>query len=157
MASGWTNKGAWTAMNVFLGNATEPTTFYVALVTSATTPDVDKNTLSEFTEIAAGSGYSTGGLALARTIAGGGLDWASITEDDTDNRAEAIAESIVWTASGGSIPASGSGARWALLTDDNGTVGSRVVYAWWDLASDRTVSDGQTLTISTAELRATPA
>jgi hypothetical protein len=140
-----------------LTNVTEPTSFYITLVTSATTPTVDHNTLSEFTEITAGNGFTSGGLAIARTVASGGLDWASATEDDTDNRAEFILESAVWTASGGTIPASGSGARWALLTDDNGTVGSRQVLAWFDLSSDRSVSDTQTLTLTGAELRLTPA
>lgn len=157
MASGWTNRGAQLAQAAYLANGTEPTNFYVALVTSATTPTVDHNTLSEFTEIAAGNGYSTGGLSVARAIAGGGLDWASVTEDDTDNRSEAVLENVVWTASGGPIPASGGGARWALLTTDEGTVGNRQVVLWWDLVSDRTVSDGQTLAISAAESRATPA
>jgi hypothetical protein len=157
VASGVTNRGAFLIGSAMLTNGTEPTNFYIALVTSATTPTVDHNTLSEFTEIAAGNGYTSGGLIIARTVAGAGLDWASATEDDTDNRAEFILESAVWTASGGPIPASGSGARWALLTDDNGTVGSRQVLAWWDLVSDRSVGDGQTLTISAAEIRATPA
>lgn len=157
MASGVTNRGAYLIGGMALTNAAEPTNYYIALVTSATTPTVDHNTLSEFTEIAAGNGYSSGGLSIARTVAGAGLDWASATEDDTDNRAEFILENAVWTASGGPIPASGGGARWALLTDDNGTVGSRQVLAWWDLVSDRSVSDGQTLTVASAEIRATPA
>jgi hypothetical protein len=157
MASGVTNRGAFLIAGASLTNATEPTNFYIALVTSATTPTVDHNTLSEFTEIANGNGYTTGGLIIARTVAGGGLDWASATEDDTDNRAEFILEDAVWTASGGSLPASGNGARWALLLDDNVTVGDRQVYVWWDLVSDRTVSVGQTITVSAAEVRATPA
>jgi hypothetical protein len=40
-----------------------------------------------------------------------------------------------------------------VLTDDNATVANREVFVCWDLASDRSVSDGQTLTIQNAELR----
>ena len=62
---------------------------------------------------------------------------------------------VVWTASGGPIPASGNGARYAVLTDDNVTQGSREVYFYWDLVSDRSVSSGQTLTLQDMETRVT--
>ena len=153
MASGITNKGAFHFQTLALSNATEPTNYYIALCTSAVTPDVDTNTLSQLTQVTAGGGYTDGGLIIARTIAGAGLDWASITEDDTDNRSEAILENVVWTATATGI----TGARWAVLTDDNGTVGSRLVLAWWDLSSDRSVTDTQTLTLTGCELRITPA
>jgi hypothetical protein len=58
----------------------------------------------------------------------------------------------VWTASTGPLPASGGGARYAVLTDDNGTVSSREVLAYFDLVSDRVVSDGQTITLQDSEL-----
>ena len=51
------------------------------------------------------------------------------------------------------IPISGSGARSAVFTDDNVTIGSREVENYWDLVSDRSVSDGQTLTLQDCELR----
>ena len=41
-----------------------------------------------------------------------------------------------------------AGARWALLTDDNVTVGSREVWYFFDLSSSRSVTDTQILTIS---------
>jgi hypothetical protein len=59
---------------------------------------------------------------------------------------------VAWTASGGNIPASGDGARYAVLTDDNGTVASREVFQWWDLSSDRTVSDSQVLTLQDLQI-----
>jgi len=34
-------------------------------------------------------------------------------------------------------------------------LGSRLVYAYWDLISDRSVVDGQTLTLQNCELRLT--
>jgi hypothetical protein len=82
-------------------------------------------------------------------------DFDVITEDDTNDWGRVQVKDLVWTASGGPIPASGDGARYAIFTDDNGTIGSREVYAYWDLTSDRTVSDGQTLTLQDCELRIT--
>jgi hypothetical protein len=149
--AGWTNKGKYQIMDEYFRNATEPTNFYVALVTSASAPTADTNTLSQLTEIAANNGYTTGGYQLARNS----TDFDSLTENDTDDRGDLQIKDIVWTASGGPIPASGNGARYAVLTDDNGTVGSRLVLAWWDLTSDRSVSDGQTLTLQNCELRLT--
>ena len=62
---------------------------------------------------------------------------------------------MVWTASGGTLPGSGDGARYAVLTDDNVTQDDREVWCYWDLSSDRVVSDTQTLTLSDLELRFT--
>jgi hypothetical protein len=148
MASGWTNKGKAHVLGIVFRNAAEKTNYYVALVTSAAAPDADTNTLSQLTEIAAGSGYTTGGYQLTPNS----TDFDTLTEDDSGNLGLIQIKDIVWTASGGSIPASGNGARYAVLTDDNGTVGSREVYAWWDLTSDRSVSVGQTLTLQNCEL-----
>jgi hypothetical protein len=130
-------------------NGTEPTTFYVALVTSATAPTADTNTLGDLTQIAAGNGYTSGGIAVARNS----TDFDTLTEDDTNDRGDLQIKDLTWTASGGSIPGSGNGARYAVLTDDNATVNSREVYAYWDLTSDRSVSTGQTLTLQNLEIR----
>ena len=151
MAGGWTNKGKYHVHNVVWRNGTEPTNYYLALVTSATAPTADTNTLSQLTEIAAGNGYTTGGYSLARNS----TDFDVLTEDDTGDQAYIQLKDIAWTASGGNLPSSGNGARWAVLTDDNGTVGSREVYAWFDLTADRTVSDGQTLTLQNCQLNIT--
>lgn len=150
MASGVTNRGKFWLLNQQFRNPTEPTVLYVALCTSAATPTVDINTFSELTEIAAGNGYTAGGISLARNS----TDFDVLTEDDATDVAFVQIKDVVWTASGGTLPASGGGARWAILTDDNATQGSREVYAWWDLASDRTVSSGQTLTLQNCEIRA---
>jgi hypothetical protein len=148
---GWTNKGKFRTLDIAFRNATEPTVFYVALATSATAPTADTNTLSQLTQIATGNGYVDGGISIARNS----TDFDSITENDTDDRGELQIKDTIWTAAGGPIPSSGNGARWAVLTDDNVTVGSREVYAYWDLVSDRSVSDGQTLTLQNLELRLT--
>jgi hypothetical protein len=146
---GWTNRGKYNTLNLAFRNAAEPTNFYVALFTSATAPTADLNTKSELTEIASGNGYTTGGISLGRDA----TDFDVLTEDDANDRALIQIRDLVWTASGGSLPASGNGARYACLTDDNATQGSREVWAYWDLTSDRTVSSGQTLTLQNCELR----
>lgn len=149
--AGFTNKGKHHLLDQVFRNGTEPTNYYVALVTSAVAPDADTNTLSQLTEIAAGNGYTSGGISLSKNS----TDFDSLVENDTNDRGEIQIKDLVWTASGGSIPASGNGARYAVLTDDNATVGSRIVIAFWDLTSDRVISSGQTLTLQNCELRLT--
>lgn len=127
----------------------KPTNLYVALVTSASAPVADTNTKTELTEIAAGNGYTEGGYQLDWNS----TDWDVWTEDDANDRALIQLKDIVWTASGGSIPDSGDGARYAVLTDDNATQADREIYHYWDLSSDRIVSDSQTLTLQNCELR----
>lgn len=78
-----------------------------------------------------------------------------LTEDDTSDVAYVQVKDVVWTAAGGALPVSGNGARYAVLLDDNATVGLRQVIAFWDLSSDRSVSSGQTLTLQNLELRLT--
>lgn len=147
--AGWTNRGKYNTLAEKYRAATAPTNYYVALLTSATAPTADSNLMSDHTEIAAGNGYTSGGYSLARNA----TDFDVLTEDDTNDRALVQVKDVVWTAAGGAIPASGSGARYAVLLDDNVTVGSREIDTYWDLASDRAVSDGQTLTLQNLEIR----
>lgn len=151
--AGVTNRGKFMIFDGYFRNvaAQIPTTFYVALCTSATAPTADTNTLSELTQIAAGNGYTSGGIAVARN----NTDWDVLTEDDTGDQAILQIKDLVWTASGGTLPASGGGARYAVLTDDNATVASRRIIAFWDLVSDRSVSSGQSLTLQNCEIDAT--
>jgi hypothetical protein len=151
MAGFVTNRGKRRELDVVYRGQNVPGGFYVALVTAAASPTVDTNLWSDLSanEIAAGNGYTAGGQAVARSTSG----FDVLTEDDAADRALVQAANVVWTASGGSIPASGSGARWAVLLDDNGTPANREVLLVWDLGSDRTVSSGQTLTLVDAERR----
>lgn len=146
-----TNRGKYLMLQAYFRNTGAPTNFYAALVTSAVAPTVDTNTLSELTEIAAGNGYTSGGISLARNA----TDFDVLTEDDVNDRGEVQTKDLVWTASGGNLPASGSGARYLVITTDEVTVGNRQVVAFFDLVSDRTVSDGQPLTLQDATIRAT--
>lgn len=144
---GFTNRGARRILDIlFRGDAT-PANFNVALCTAAVAPSQSTTTLSQLTQIAAGNGYSSGGLALARNT----TDWPSVTENA--NYGAVVAKNLVWTASGGPIPASGGGALYAVLTDANSTIGSREVWGWWDLGVARMVSNGQQLQILSPEVR----
>ena len=145
MASGWTQRGWNNVADIVFRGATPPTNFKIVLITSATAPTKATTTFSGLTEIAAGNGYTTGGYTLSRNS----TDFDVLTEADP---ALIQIKDVVFTASGGPIPASGSGASYALLTDDNVTLGSREVWGFFDLVSARTVSDTQTLTIQDMEL-----
>lgn len=145
----WTNRGKYLVESWAFRGATRPTNFYIALVTAAAAPTADTNTLSQLTEIAAGNGYTAGGYQLTP----GTTDFDVLTENDTDDRGELQLKDIAWNASGGPIPASGGGARYAVLLTDEATVANRQVICSWDLASDRVVSSGQPLTLQNCEIR----
>ncbi len=150
--AGWTNKGKYAALALWSRNTAPTTTnYYMALVKSTPTPDT--NTMADLTEIAAGNGYTSGGIAIARNA----TDFDVLTEDDTNDIAYVQIKDIVWTASGGPIPSDSAGATYAVITDDNVTVGSRLVYHYASLGGARVVSDGQTLTIQNFEIRLTEA
>lgn len=150
--AGWTNRGKIRILEMSLRGAYNggalPSNLYVALVTSATAPGADINTLGDLTEIAAGNGYTSGGYQLGLNA----TDFDTLTEDDSADLGKILIKDVAWTASGGAIPSSGDGARYAVLTDDNGTVASREVLCYWDLSSDRSVSNGGTLTLEDLQI-----
>ncbi|HUS74337.1 MAG TPA: hypothetical protein VMY06_14860 [Sedimentisphaerales bacterium] len=146
----WTNRGKFLLLDWVFHAQAMPTNFYVALVTAAIAPTVDTNTLGELTEIAVGNGYATGGYQLTP----GATDFDTMTEDDTGDKAFVQVKDIVWPAAGGPIPDSGDGARYAILTDDNGTVANRQVIAAWDLVTNRSCTDTHSITLEDCELQA---
>jgi hypothetical protein len=148
--AGFTNKGKARLLQFFYQNNL-PTNVYIALVTSAVAPVADTNTLSQLTEITAGNGYTSGGFQLSLNT----TDWPDSEENDTSDFGGLKAKDVAWTAAGGSIPSGGSGARYAVLTDDNVTVGNREVWHYWSLVSDRTVTVGNVLTLQDLELQLT--
>ena len=150
MASGFTNRGKYLVLGYWVRNQTVPTNYYVLLATDAATPTVDTNLVSDLTEVSTGQGYTAGGYQLTP----GSTDFDTWTEDDTNDRALIQCKDIVWTASGGTLPASDS-ARWAVLTDDDATPADRQIYVYWDLVSNRQVSDTQALTLQDCEARLT--
>jgi len=146
---GFTNKGKTWYLEITLQGGTLVTNYYIALITSANVPDADTNLMSDLTEINTGNGYTSGGYQLTPDA----TDFDNLTEDDTNNRGSIQIKDIVWNASGGTIPSSGDGARYAVLTDDNGTVANREVYGFFDLQSNRAVSDGSSITLRNCEIR----
>jgi len=149
--AGWTNRGKFRSLEEYLTALAIPGgAFALFLATSATPPTADHNLKTDLAEIATGNGYSAGGLNVNRDT----TDWDVRTEDDTADRAFFQIKDLVWTASGGALPSSGNGARYAGLTDRHATPSSRELLAYFDLVSDRTVSSGQTLTLQNCELRA---
>ena len=143
--AGFTNKGKARLLSTFYRAVALPTNLYMALCTNAVAPNADTNTLSELTQVTAGTGYTAGGMSLTP----GATDFDVLIEDDTNDRGLVQIKNLVWTASGGSI----SNIYYAVLTDDNVTEGSREVYNYWDLTGPITVSSGQTFTLIDMELR----
>lgn len=143
MASGITNRGRYYILRWAFQALDYPTNINVHLVTDAVSPTVDHNTLSEFTEIS-GGGYSEYNLTR------NGTDFDVIQEQDSLDQAIIQVKDVTWTASGGPLPTSG-GARWALLCNDDSNPS---IIGWFDLVSNRQVSDGQDLTIQNMEIDA---
>lgn len=149
----WTNRGKYLLFNwVFCGEPL-PANFYVMLVTSDNVPTEDTNTFSELTEITEGNGYVSGGYELEP----GAVDFDVITEDDVHDRALIQIKDIAWTASEGSIPDSGNGIRYAVLTDDSESsalaTDERQILAVWDLETEKEITNRFTLTLANLELR----
>jgi len=148
----WTNRGAKRILDIAFRNTNVPTIFYAILCTSAVAPSRTTNTFTELTQITAGNGYTSGGLALTRNT----TDWDTLSEDDSSHFGSVLAKDATWTASGGTIPASGNGARYLVITDDNGTLNSREVIGYFDLGGDTSVSSGQPLTITDLGFKISP-
>jgi len=89
-------------------------------------------------ELASGNGYTTKGETLAGV---------SVSEDDTDDRAEITWNNETWTASGGAIgPTPG-----AIIIDE--TAANDPVVGYIDFGGEQTQADGGTCTISNIEVR----
>jgi len=147
MANGVTNRGKYLFLRMALANQDVPTNYYIALCTDDDTPDVDTNTMADLTEVPAGNGYTAGGYQLDRNL----TDFDTWFEGDSADVGYGKIKDVVWTASGGDLP-NGDSARWAVLTNDDSNPD---VLAWFDLESNRQVSDGQTMTVQNLEIRAT--
>ncbi len=143
-----TNRGFYRMLSWAFRGATRPSSFYLALVTDATPPTVGTVTLGTLTQITAGNGYTSGGIQLTANS----TDFDTLTQDDAAGQAYIQVRDVSWTASGGSIPPSGSGASYVVLTDDNATVNSREVLGYWSLGSARTITVGRSMPLSDLEL-----
>src|SRR4030042_4194383 len=146
--AGFTNRGKKRLLDILFRSQQVPAHFYIAMFTNAVVPTVTINTVSDLAQISTGNGYQDGGYELTT----GSADFDYISEDDALNKAVIQIKNISWTATGGIIPSSGSGARYACLTDDGATVPNRNVFCWWDLASDRYASSGNDFIIQNLQI-----
>ena len=140
----FTNRGLYKMLGYYFGGDTAPSSFKLALCLAATAPNVDKNTLSELSEIAVGNGYNAGGASVARSLVG----FDTLTEDDSNDLAYIQLQTVTWVATGGSLPSSGNGARYAVLVDSSSNI-----VCWWDFVTDRMVTIGQDLQVIDAQLQ----
>lgn len=142
MANTWTDYGVERMLKISLHTAeSKPTAAKVILLNTMTGADADATTASGVTEIAAGNGYSTGGLSVALNS----TDLAH-SDDAANNRQDITMIDKAWTASGGSISAVGA----ALIVTEGG---SDFVWAVLDFGGTVTVTDGGTLTLTGCEFR----
>jgi hypothetical protein len=143
MASYFTNRGKHKMLKHAFYAETVPTYYYVYLVTASASPTVDTNTWSELLANNS-SNYS------AKQLTTGDTNFDVGSQDGGSDDASVGIDNFAITASGGDCVA-----RWAILTDDNGTEASREVYAVLDLGSERTVGNGQDLNINSTALKLT--
>ena len=124
-----------------------PTEFKLVPLAS-TSSDLAKTqtTFSGLTEIAAGNGYTSGGITVARSSSGFG------TMSVASNIITIPIQDVSITASGGTVPSSGLGGYW-VLTDNGGTLSAREVYTRHGSATEPSVSDGNTWTASGQAIR----
>jgi hypothetical protein len=89
-------------------------------------------------ELATANGYTAGGATLAGV---------SVTENDSTNTCDITWNDASWTASGGSLVASG-----AIIYDDTTTVPADAIVGYIDFGGDQTTLDGGTFTITNIEV-----
>lgn len=145
--AGWTNKGKYLSLDSYLRGSGCPSAFTARLIAACSVaPSASTNNLSDLIEITASNGYGASGCAIARNS----TDWDTLTENDTLHCASALLKDLAWVATGGDLPATTScPARWLVLTDAVLTASPNVLF-YWDLSSNRRVSNSQTLTVADA-------
>ena len=127
-----------TVLMQWMRGTSMPSALAMVLVTD--TPTAATKVQSELTEVANGNGYTTGGISVSLNS----TDFDSFAEDDTADETEIQIKNLVWTASGGNIPASGSGPLFAVLVDD--AVDPNVI-AYFSFDTAQTVLSGNSLTL----------
>lgn len=142
-----TSYGLYTMLDVFFRGASTSILdqFNMVIVTDAVTPTAASENFSDFTEIANGSGYTTGGIVIAKSAVG----FPTLTKSDAGSPARTIivVKDMPFAASG-TWPVSGNPARWQLLLDNHATPASRKIIAYQTLNSNRTMVNGDTLNVN---------
>ena len=142
--NGLTLRGIRRMLGIAFQGDTPPANFYVALIQPTPAPTALTTVLSGLTQVANGNGYVSGGIMLNRDA----VDFDVLNEDTTGLSVYMQIRDVAWTASGGSIVS----AAYAILTDNNPTMGSREVWAYWPFGAARTVTVGRTLPLSDLEI-----
>lgn len=104
-------------------------TYKVALTN--TVPSSTMAVLANITEIAAGSGYSSGGGTTSITVAG------------TSGVTTVIGSDVTFTAAGGTIATF----RYAVFYDSTNSVSSGPLIAWWDSGAAQSITDGNSFVV----------
>lgn len=103
----------------------------IRVILSNVTVSVSMEFIASVTEIAAGNGYTTNGIALT------GKAWTTAA-----GVAKFVATDPVWTASGGSIAAS----RYAVLFNNTPSPNKPII-GYWDYTTSAAVAPGESLTL----------
>lgn len=152
MASGFYNRGKRLMQARGVGRSALPTKFKLALVLAAYTPNPDHATWADVSasEIAAGAGYSAGGIDIEASNVGFTAD----AQDDSGDTGDVTMKDAVYQATGGgTIPVSGLGAAYAVLMDFNATQANGQLIAWFDLGGAKITGTNSTLTLTGFKLR----
>ena len=157
MSSGVTNTGKIRILEHAFRNTRDTAAFdtvgiwYMALSDSTAVFTAVSATFDTASEVAVGNGYTGGGDTIGRDT----TDWDTLSIDTTSDYGFIRLKDLVWTASGGNLPDTGLGAQFAVLLGNDTAIGSRQVYAWFDLTEARTIGSGATLTLQDMEIRLT--
>lgn len=101
------------------------------IMLSNTAPVAGNTIKSNIAEIAAGNGYTAGGVAAAL-----------VSGNDTSGTYRLILSPVSWTASGGSI----GPFEFAVLYNSSTASGNLI--GWWDYGTTVTLTNGNTFTVS---------
>lgn len=102
------------------------------VVLTDTAPQATDSVLADLTEIAAGNGYTAGGLTA--TVSSSGQTGGAYT---------LVIDDLLITANGGSI----GPFRYFVLIDDTPAIPADPLIGWWDYGSSITLADGESLTV----------
>jgi hypothetical protein len=100
-----------------------------------TAPVATNSVKADLTEISAGNGYTAGG------------NTASVTSSAQTSGTYklVLGDPATWTASGGPIPSTGAGFRYAVLYND--TAANKELIGWWDYGSSITLAAGESFAV----------
>lgn len=104
-------------------------TFKVALTNTA--PVATNTILANITQIANGTGYTTGGATVP-----------NVTASESSGTTTVAGDAVTWTASGGTMATF----RYVVLYNDTATSPADALIAWWDYGSAISLADGESFT-----------